>query len=577
MSRGIGHSKWRSTRARLVPRASAVFGILVIACVSLACASEGFAATLTVCTTGCAFSQVAPALAAANSGDTLKLGAGTYEGGFTIVKSVSLVGSGAHATIIRGGGPVITIGSLQSASPKLTVAISGVTITGGHAHSSLETLVDYGNKIGVTALGGGIAITPGNVVLMQPQTPGATVTISSSVITGNTVSPGASVPLSNPCRRGPCPFNDARGGGIYNSGALTLRNSTVTDNRAIGIYATGGGIFSDGLQTPGSSLTMTADTVSDNDAIAPAAMVGQDAEGGGISVAQGGALTVIHSRVSDNRATLTSSLPVSAGGQAIDLGASSAGIEVGDSAPTEIENTTISGNSVSATDPSGTINATNAAMQIGDGHLLMANTVISHNRVTSDVATDGVAVPPAHSIDSGGDGGAIEVDGDGTITDSKIIDNAAATMSKSGPVAENGGLFRGTPSAGPAGLLTLKSTVISGNMVSASSPHASATVQGAGIVNLGKLALDHVQVRDNSATATGRHGVAQGAGIWNGSVGTGPHPRLTLDDTVVTNNALSGSPGVTVAGAGLFTEFSVTLTASTFSANTPDECSGARC
>ena len=68
-------------------------------------------AAVTVCPSGCAFTQVAAAVAVAKDGDTISLAPGTYGGGFTIDKSVKLVGAGAGATIISGGGPVLTIGS----------------------------------------------------------------------------------------------------------------------------------------------------------------------------------------------------------------------------------------------------------------------------------------------------------------------------------------------------------------------------------------------------------------------------------------------------------------------------------
>ena len=50
-----------------------------------------------------------PALAAAHRGDTITIGPGTYAGGVTIDVSVKLV-AGSGATIISGGGPVLTIG-----------------------------------------------------------------------------------------------------------------------------------------------------------------------------------------------------------------------------------------------------------------------------------------------------------------------------------------------------------------------------------------------------------------------------------------------------------------------------------
>jgi hypothetical protein len=83
---------------------SLLVALLAIAAATIA-AGRASAATLTVCPSGCAFTQIAPALAAANNGDTISVGAGTYGGGFSVEKSVKLVGAGANRTTIRGGAP----------------------------------------------------------------------------------------------------------------------------------------------------------------------------------------------------------------------------------------------------------------------------------------------------------------------------------------------------------------------------------------------------------------------------------------------------------------------------------------
>ena len=103
------------------------------------------AATQAVCPSGCTFTQIAPALAAAKNGDTISIGAGTYDGGLTIDKSVKLVGAGSGRTTISGGGPVLTIGTF-GASSEPTVMIDGVTITGGVTRSSPESTPFTGHE-----------------------------------------------------------------------------------------------------------------------------------------------------------------------------------------------------------------------------------------------------------------------------------------------------------------------------------------------------------------------------------------------------------------------------------------------
>jgi hypothetical protein len=75
------------------------------------------------------------ALDAARDGDTIRIAPGTYPGGATIDKSVRVHGAGAGRTIIRGGGPVLTIGTF-GADSEPTVLLSGLTITGGMTRSS---------------------------------------------------------------------------------------------------------------------------------------------------------------------------------------------------------------------------------------------------------------------------------------------------------------------------------------------------------------------------------------------------------------------------------------------------------
>jgi hypothetical protein len=564
MSTVTSRDAGRGPKSAFAMRAGAVVAAAAVASALTVSAGASTAGTLNVCPTGCKFSQIAPAIAAAKSGDTVKVAAGTYTGGFTIVANMKLVGAGAHATIIRGGGPVVTIGS-ATASTKLTVSIAGVTITGGENHAG-----------GAYVHGGGVLAPDSN----------ATVAIDDAVITDNRAEPTVttiSSQFSPPCPNGrQCPYAEARGGGVYNAGTMTVSDTTVTDNQVAGVAssADGGGIYS----ADGSRLTLIDDTVAGNQAIASIPN-GRFAIGGGIFVDIGGALTVKHSRVSDNRARLTSALPVSVGGPPVGIVAQSGGIFVNDDAPTTVENTTITGNSVSATDPSGPANAINAAVAVGYGRLIMRNSVISNNRVNSTYVTDGVSSPSATAFDPGGQGATFEADGGGTISHTEITDNTSSSTSPDGPTAENSGLFVGIPGSvsgsntppGPARVLTVQDSVISGNTVAASSPGGSATVQGAGIVNLSLLILDNVQVRDNSGEATGKSGIAEGAGIWNGGANPGTTVRLTLKHTVVTHNSLKASAGVTVNGGGLFTTSPVTLKGSTISANTPDECSGLAC
>jgi hypothetical protein len=73
--------------------------------------------------------------------------------------------------------------------------------------------------------------------------------------------------------------------------------------------------------------------------------------------------------------------------------------------------------------------------------------------------------------------------------------------------------------------------------------------------------------------ANGPSGFATGGGIVNGFFG-GPAP-LTLQDSRIINNVLSGSAGITLSGGGIYTVgFPVTLTNTVVAHNSPDDCEG---
>ena len=98
-------------------------------------------------------------------------------------------------------------------------------------------------------------------------------------------------------------------------------------------------------------------------------------------------------------------------------------------------------------------------------------------------------------------------------------------------------------------------------------------VEGAGVTNLDSLELRNTDVSFNTGRANGPSGSSQGGGIWNGSL-FGSTPQLTLTDTSVTRNAVSGSPGPMLQGGGMFTAFPATLTNAVIKNHTSDQCFG---
>ncbi|MGN6430217.1 MAG: hypothetical protein ACTHNB_05715 [Gaiellaceae bacterium] len=527
----------------------ALIGVLGIAA-TFGSSNADSAATKTLCVggTGC-FSTIQAAVDAAQDGDTITVSAGQFAGGISIDKSVNLKGAGPNATTISGGGPVLTLG-VFGAAREPTVTIAGVTITGGSSTSS-----PMSNTPGVNARGGGIEIPPA-----AGSGPGATVTLTNSVIRDNRARPGATAPLGPPCPGGPCPFAGASGGGIDNWGSLTLDAVTVSRNSAEGYFASdalGGGIWSGGS----GKLVLSNTEVSLNRCW-PWGENGRFAEGGGIFV-ESGRLSITGSLVSKNYVILGSKLPSMAGGKLIEINANSGGIHVNDGVPTRIDRTKLIENSVTADDPSGEPLAFDAAMYVGDSRLVMTRSVVSRNQVTGTSAT---------SADVGPGGSALELDGGGTISNTRITSNTAEADSPSGIAAVNGGLavlnFNHDPK-----LVIVRDSVISGNTAVASSTAGSARAMGGGIMNGSLLRLIRVQVSSNVGTATGPKGVAQGGGIWNGKF-SDPPVRLELLNTNVVHNALRASGGLKRRGGGLFTTFPVKRRHSRIARNAPDQCIG---
>src|SRR5262249_12359861 len=138
-----------------------------------------------------------------------------------------------------------------------------VTVSGGLTDSSDQSGAFFGDP-NVWAIGGGIYVP-----FADGFTPGATVTITDSVISGNQVAPTSSAAIGPPCPGNVrCPFAEAAGGGIGDEGNVHLVRSTVSGN-----------------QSSGSTTS--------------------DADGAGIWIAHGGALTMRGATVTGNLARVT--------------------------------------------------------------------------------------------------------------------------------------------------------------------------------------------------------------------------------------------------------------------------------
>ncbi len=242
------------------------------------------------------------AIASAASGDTVDVPAGHYlltAGVIIIPNAITVLGAGAGQVTIDA----------NMASQVFSVPVGGalnlnrVTVTGGSQPQGFGG--DIYNRgtllLDQSTVSNGTAQEGGDIYTEQGQTPGA-----SLVLTGSTISGGSAGSL---------------GGGIYvGLGATgTIMNSTVSGNTVAAGGGQGGGIFTAGT-TSITGTTITANTV------------GTGGYGGGIS--DSGSLAVANSTVTGN--TVTS-------------GGTGGGIYgVGDVHTISVANATIDANSSSA-------------------------------------------------------------------------------------------------------------------------------------------------------------------------------------------------------------------------------------
>jgi hypothetical protein len=519
--------------------------------------------------------SIQKAIDAAHDGDVIRIEPGTFAGGVAIDKSVKVIGSGASKTIIKGGGPVLTIGeAFAPREPKVT--ISKVKITGGHTTSSPLSKKTDGKKH-VIALGGGIAIPPGKSLKGEDHfATGATVKVTGSVITNNRVGPSATVPSGLPCPGGgQCPFAQASGGGIDNWGNLTLERTEVSDNRAssgVASDAIGGGIDS-----PQGSLDLRDSTITGNRAVVGVPN-GHYAEGGGIftgGILSGEAPVAVRIRggsISDNEASLTSKLPYFVGdgkGSTIDMNANGGAAHFVGGSTISIAHTRINENKVSVDDPKGEPYAFDSALHFSEGSAIdLSHSTIEDNELRAKVGSSEHVGPSGSAIDIAGPskGGP----GPQTISHVRIKANTTLVTSEDGDAQATGGAIYNSSAT------RITHSVISGNRLTALSAKGSASVLGGGVINEGRLLLRHDLIGDNHAIALGPDGFARGGGIWNDNLFLNKPPHLTLNDTRVIGNTLRARPGLPVEGGGIFTAFPVTLNHSQITHNHPDQCAGCK-
>lgn len=367
-------------------------------------------------------------------------------------------------------------------------ALNGGTIT-------LDTALD--------AISGNLTITgPGATLLTVRRNPaaatnfriftinsGTTVTISGLTISGGNMGPGAAT----------------LGGGISNSGTLTLTNNVVSGNTAGGA---GGGVTNAG------TLSLNGTTISGNTANSGAGIYSNVLNSGTVAV------TINNSTISGNNGNGL--------GAGIFNGAGSGTAQ----ATLAINNSTISGNINAGSSGGGIYNAAvfgNAA----------ATVTINNSTISGNSAGSG--------------GGVYHVSSGSGSTATATLTNCTITANNSGSASDSGGgIF--TTIFNSISTLTLRNTLVAGNLRSSGT-----------IASDVSAAVDPASLNNLIGDGTGMTGISQGSGGNQvGTAGAPINPRLAAlannGGPTRTHALLAGSPALdagnntSATNAGLFTD-----------------------
>jgi len=199
-----------------------------------------------------------------------------------------------HAIVLALSGDTVTVAA-ATYSENLTISRS-LKITGSGARTTIIDGGGHGSVVRISSTGANVTLSnmtirngsDGGVVFFGGSGGGisntGTLTVNSGTISGNRVGASRAYSVSH-------------GGGIYNGGTLTINRSTISGNSASGIflarsYGVGGGIYNAG------TLTVNNSTISANYTGPGTAFGGNYGFGGGIYNA--GTLTVNNSTISPN-------------------------------------------------------------------------------------------------------------------------------------------------------------------------------------------------------------------------------------------------------------------------------------
>ena len=300
-------------------------------------------------------------------------------------------------------------------------------------------------------------------------------------------------------------FSDySNGGGIYNSGTINIRNSTISDNVIVGRSNSGGsGIYNSG------TVVFSNSTLSGNFINDP--FISYNSGGGGIYNSNG---TVVfsNSTLSNNSVGGGSGIGVEGGGGGIynnggrvevsnstltnnsSYGSNPNGGGIFNSGTLEVSNSTLSGNSVI-----GLYNVVKSTKGGGiytqSGTVLVSNSAIVNNRASTG-------------------GGGISIENSSVMVSNSTLSGNLIVGSRYGNTANDGGGISN------GGTLTLNNSTLSGNSAN----------YGGGIFNSGTLTLLFSTLTQNRAT--------NGSGVYQSSSTLSPS-TTSVRNTIIASNLLN--------------------------------------
>jgi hypothetical protein len=406
--------------------------------------------------------------------NTIRLEAGTFT--LTAVDNMTDGPNGLPSVTstltIKGAGAETTIIERDASAPEFRLMHVAATGT-----LTLDELTLHGGSVagapGDTGFGGGIFSS-------------GTLTARHSTLRDNTANGGNAFAFGGA----------GSGGAIFSSGTLTVAHSTLSDNHTAGGVATGfggagsgGGIFSSG------TLTVTQSTLSGNTVVGGEA-IASPGEGDGGGIFSSGTATVTHSTLGDNIARSKS--------------ANGGGIF-----------------------SSGTLTVTNSALKdnMAEGRSAIGGNGVGRGggisnsgtlTVTNSTLRDNMA---EGNSGNGFGGGIFGSGGTLTVTNSTLSGNTA--FDRAFPGGIGGGIF----SSG-GGTVELQNTILALNMVGLDSPDCSGAVTSLGNNLIGDPTRCTITLQ--SSDLTGDPGL--GAFTDNGKPGNGHFPLLSTSRAIDAGN-----------------------------------------